>query len=223
MQVQFNREQVEKIVGYRFSNKLLLETAFVHSSYANEKSLESNERLEYLGDAVLELIVTDKLYGLFNLSEGQLTKYRASLVSEQTLAFVVENLGLDKFLLRGKGEQKSPVTSAEKCDLFEAIVGALYLDGSIDASKNFIDMALGEAIEKLKTDGLVDNAKSRLQEMLKNQKIIYSTTKHGESHNPIYKCTVIINGECCGYGEGKNKKSAEQLAAKNTISMIKKA
>ncbi|MBQ8468870.1 MAG: ribonuclease III [Clostridia bacterium] len=218
-----NREQVEKIIGHKFANKAFLDTAFVHSSYANEKSVESNERLEYLGDAVLELLVTDKLYKIFNLPEGKLTKYRASLVSEPTLSFVISQLGLDKFLLRGKGEQKTQPTSAEKCDLFEAVVGALYLDGGIEASRKFVDESLGDAIEKLKAEGLEENAKSMLQEMLKNQRIVYSTTKHGESHNPFYKCTVIVNGNLCGYGEGKNKKTAEQIAAKNTISILKKA
>ena len=220
----FNIKQIEQKLSVQFKNKGILKTAFVHSSYANEHAEESNERLEYLGDAILEFVVTDKLYSMFNLSEGELTKYRASLVNEQTLAFVIEELGLDKFLLKGKGESRNKVDSkAIKCDLFEAIVGAIYLDIGLDAAKSFILSCLSTSFNSLRTDGLVDNAKSALQEMLKGQKIVYSTTKHGESHNPFYKSTVMINGECFGYGEGSNKKAAEQVAAKNTIQIIKKA
>lgn len=210
-------------LGYKFKDTKLIKTAFTHSSYANEHSVESNERLEFLGDAVLELVVTDKLYSTFAGSEGMLTKYRASLVSEPTLAFIIEQLGLDKFLLKGKGESKSQIDSkAIKCDLFEAIVGAIYQDGGLDSAKKWILSVLGKEIESLRTSGLANDAKSALQEMLKNQKIVYSTTKHGEDHNPHYKSTVIINGVNCGFGEGTNKKSAEQMAAKNTISKIKK-
>lgn len=219
----FNTKQIENKLGYVFKNKALLKTAFVHSSYANEHKVESNERLEYLGDAVLEFVITDKLYSMFNLSEGELTKYRASLVNETTLAFIVEELNINQFLLKGKGEKQNTTSNATKCDLFEAVVGAIYLDGAIDSAKQFILNALKEFIQQLKTDGLKNNAKSVLQEMLVNQKIVYSTTKHGESHNPHFKSTVMINGECLGFGEGTNKKAAEQMAAKNTIEILKKA
>ena len=135
----FSFDKIEKIIGYKFQNRKLLNTAFVHSSYANEHKVECNERLEYLGDAVLEFIITDKLYSLFNLGEGQLTKYRASLVNEDTLSFIVSELNLDSFLLKGKGEKKNGIDSkAIKCDLFEAIVGAIYLDSGIEFAKQFV-------------------------------------------------------------------------------------
>ena len=220
----FNSKQIEKIIGYQFKKQGLLKTAFVHSSYANEHKVDSNERLEYLGDAVLEFIVTDKLYSLFKLGEGQLTKYRASLVNEDTLSFIIAELKLDGFLLKGKGEKKNGIDSkAIKCDLFEAIVGAIYLDGGMQNAQQFVLTVMKNFFESLQTDGLKNDCKSALQEMLVNQKIIYSTTKHGEAHNPHYKSTVIINGENMGFGEGANKKSAEQMAAKNTIEMLKKA
>lgn len=215
---------VESKIGYVFKNKKLLKTAFTHPSYANEHKTESNQRLEFLGDAVLELVITDELYSLFSGSEGDLTQYRASLVNEQTLAFIIEELQLAGELIKGKGESKNAVDSkAIKCDLFESIVGAIYLDGGYVKAQEFILSCLSYAIDDLKANGLKKDAKSALQEMLINQKIVYSTTKHGEAHNPYYKCTVIVNGVNCGFGEGKNKKSAEQMAAKNTISMIKKA
>jgi len=216
-------DKVEKIIGYSFKNKNLLKNAFIHSSYANESSIESNERLEFLGDSVLELICTEELFNAFDLPEGKMTKYRASLVSESTLAFVINELKLHEYLIRGKGESKSKVTSAEKCDLYEAIIGALYLDGGIAVAKRFFDKTHGQLIGKLKTEGYEDNAKNVLQEMMPKERIVYSTTKHGEDHNPTYKCTIIIAGVNMGYGEGTNKRSAEQMAAKNTINMIKKA
>lgn len=216
-------EKIQTIVGKKIVNKQIIQQAFIHSSYANETKKESNERLEFLGDAVLELVITDYLYRSFNLAEGKLTKYRASLVSESTLAFVVEELGLDKYLLRGKGESKSKITSAEKCDLYEAVVGALYIDGGIELAKKFILSTHETVLQKLKTDGLEENAKNQLQEMLANKKICYKTTKHGQDHSPIYKSLVTIDGVGLGSGEGTNKKSAEQMAAKNTIKMIKKA
>ena len=107
--------------------------------------------------------------------------------------------------------------------MYEAIVGAIYLDGSIVEAQNFIYSTLETFLNDLQTQGLKNDSKSALQEMLVNQKIIYSTTKHGESHNPHYKSTVIVNGQNMGFGEGTNKKSAEQVAAKNTIDMLKKA
>lgn len=219
-----NLKEIEDIIAYQFTNKNLLKTAFVHSSYSNEHKVENNERLEFLGDAVLELIITDELYKNFALKEGKLTQYRASLVSQPTLAFVIEELKLDKFLMVGKGFYNNASDSkAIKCDLFEAIVGAIYLDGGIAQAKKFVLQVLGGYINNLKINGLESDAKSALQEMLAGQKIIYSTTKHGLSHNPFYKSTVIINGINMGYGEGTNKKSAEQVAAKNTIKMMKKA
>lgn len=219
-----NLKEIENIIGYKFTNKNLLQTAFVHSSYSNEHKVENNEKLEFLGDAVLELVITDELYSNFDLKEGKLTQYRASLVSQPTLAFVIEELQLDKFLLVSKGVHNNASDSkAIKCDLYEAIVGAIYVDGGFAQAKKFILSVLGEYIANLKVNGLENDAKSALQELLVGQKIVYSTTKHGLSHNPFYKSTAIVNGVNMGYGEGTNKKSAEQVAAKNTIKMIKKA
>ena len=195
-------------MNYKFKDSKLAKTAFVHSSYANENACQSNERLEYLGDAVLEFVISARLYKKFNLPEGKLTKYRASLVSEPTLATIIELLGLDKHLLRGKGETKNTISTSIKCDLFEAVVGAIYLDGGLAEVENFIDLTHSELIKNLEINGLQENAKSMLQEMLGGQKVVYSTTKHGEDHNPLYKSTVIINNQKLGYGEGKNKRTA---------------
>ncbi len=218
-----NISEIEKIIGYCFKSKKYLQTAFVHSSYSNEHKIESNERLEFLGDAVIEFIITEILYLQFRGREGDMSKIRSMIVSERPLAEAVERLGLDKFLLKGVGESKNTTESkAVKCDLFEAICGAIYLDGGIDETRKFFELALGETILSLKINGYVDDPKTALQEMLKQAKIVYSTSKSGEDHRPIYKTTVFINGIKMGSGMGSNKKTAEENAASVAINNLKK-
>lgn len=218
-----NISEIEKIIGYCFKSKKYLQTAFVHSSYSNEHKIESNERLEFLGDAVIEFVITEILYLQFRGREGDMSKIRSMIVSERPLAEAVERLGLDKFLLKGVGESKNTTESkAVKCDLFEAICGAIYLDGGIDETRKFFELALGETILSLKINGYVDDPKTALQEMLKQAKIVYSTSKSGEDHRPIYKTTVFINGIKMGSGMGSNKKTAEENAASVAINNLKK-
>lgn len=216
-------QEVEKIIGYKFKNKKLLQTALTHSSFANEHRVESNERLEFLGDAVIEFIITEILYSEFREAEGDMSKMRALIVSEKPLAEVVTRLGLEKFLIKGVGESKNTTESkAIKCDLFEAISGAIYLDGGIDEAKKFFNLSIREQIEGLKLHGYVDAPKTKLQEMLKNAKIVYSTNKMGEDHKPVYKTIIFVNGVKMGSGTGSNKKQAEELAASEAINNLKK-
>lgn len=223
MKIQANLGEVEKILGYSFKNKKLLATALVHSSYANEHRVSSNERLEFLGDAVIELIITEKLFNEFGSNEGDLSKMRAMIVSEKPLAEATTKLGLDKFILKGVGESKNQVESkAIKCDLFEAVCGALYLDGGMGVVKDFFLKTFGAALEKIKITGCIEDAKSKLQEMLGQEKIVYVTNKKGEAHSPIYYTVVKINGVNMGKGEGSNKKTAEENAASMAINNLKK-
>lgn len=216
-------EKIEKIIGYKFKSKKYLQTAFVHSSYSNEHHVESNERLEFLGDAVIEFIITEILYLQFRGREGDMSKIRSMLVSEKPLSEAISKLGLDKFLLKGVGESRNTIESkAVKCDLFEAICGAIYLDGGIDETRKFFELALGENILNLKINGFVDDPKTSLQEMLKQAKIVYSTSKTGEDHKPIYKTVVFINNVKMGSGVGSTKKSAEENAASVAINNLKK-
>lgn len=218
-----NLQQVEEIIGYNFKNKKLLQTALTHSSYANEHRVESNERLEFLGDAVIEFVITEILYSEFREAEGDMSKMRALIVSEKPLSEAVTKLGLDKFLIKGVGESKNTTESkAIKCDLFEAISGAIYLDGGIEEVKKFFNLSSRQQIESLKLHGYVDDPKTKLQEMLKQAKINYSTNKMGEDHKPIYKTTVFVNGVKMGSGMGSNKKQAEELAASEAINNLKK-
>lgn len=215
-------DEVEKIIGYKFKNKKYLQTAFIHSSYSNEHRVESNEKLEFLGDAVIEFIVTEILYLQFKGKEGDMSKIRSMIVSEKPLAEAIDKLGLSNHLVKGVGESKNTPSKAVKCDLFEAICGAIYLDSGIDSTRAFFERAVGDIILNLKINGYVDDPKTKLQEMLKQAKIVYSTTKTGEDHKPIYKTVVFINDVKMGVGTGSNKKSAEEGAASVAINNLVK-
>ena len=215
--------EFEKIIGYKFKNIELLKNALTHTSYAYENKVKSNERLEFLGDAVIEFIITEVLYKEFKGKEGELSKIRAMVVSEKPLADAVDRFGLTKYLIKGVGESKNTTESkAIKCDMFEAICGALYLDGGIEVVKTFFYKAVGDVINSIKINGYVDDPKTKLQEMLKQAKIVYSTTKSGLDHSPIYKTSVFINDVKMGTGEGSNKRSAEENAASKAINNMKK-
>ena len=218
-----NLKEVEKIIGYNFKTKKLLIRALTHSSYSNEHRVESNERLEFLGDAIIEFIITEKLFREFKGKEGDLSKTRAMIVSEKPLAEAVDRLGLDKYLIKGVGESRNTTQSkAIKCDMFEAICGAIYIDGGIEEVKKFFTVAVGDIIENLKVTGYVDDPKTKLQEMLKTAKIVYSTSKSGVDHMPVYKTSVFINDVKMGTGKGSNKRTAEENAASEAIKNLKK-
>ena len=134
----FDIQKIEKIIGYAFKNKELLKTAFTHSSFSNEHRVESNERLEFLGDSILSVIIAEEIFKRYNKSEGELTKIRASLVSEKSLAFISKQLGIDKFLIVGAGLVKKEPTDAMIADSFEAMLAAIYLDGGMKNARKFI-------------------------------------------------------------------------------------
>jgi len=218
-----NFREVEKIIGYTFKDKKLLQKALTHSSYSNEHRVESNERLEFLGDAVVEFIITEILYLDFKGKEGDLSKIRALVVSEKPLAETIDKLNLSSFLIKGVGESKNATESkAIKCDMFEAIIGAIYLDGGIESAKHFFGYALGDILEDIKLNGYVEDPKSKLQESLKQAKIVYSTSKTGADHMPVYKTTVFVNDVKAGTGQGSNKKTAEENAASMALNNLKK-
>lgn len=218
-----NIYEVEKIIDYKFKNNKLLVKALTHSSYSNEHRVESNERLEFLGDAVIEFIITEKLFNEFKGKEGDLSKIRALIVSEKPLSEAIDKMGLEKYLLKGVGESKNTTSSkAIKCDMFEAIAGAIFIDGGIEETKKFFNRAVGDIINNIKVNGYVDDPKTKLQEMLKQAKIVYSTTKTGEDHRPTYKTSVFINDVKMGTGSGSNKRTAEENAASVAINNLKK-
>lgn len=224
-----NLKDLEQKIGYRFRNEKFLRTALRHSSYVNEHKmnrLECNERLEFLGDAVLELVSSEFLFSQYsNLPEGELTRLRASLVCEPTLAFCARELDLGEYLLLGRGEEltggrnRDSVTS----DAMEAVIGALYLDGGFASAKEFILQFVLNDIEHKK---LFFDSKTIFQEMVQGNypgEISYHLTgENGPDHDKTFFVEVWIGETCMGTGSGRTKKAAEQMAAYHGIMTLKK-
>ena len=217
-------EQLEKKIGYEFKNKKLLHTALSHTSYVNElKSGEpSNERLEFLGDSILGMITAYYLYRKYpDMPEGNMTKLRAELVCEKSLAQVGREIGLGGFLLLGKGEElcggrERPSIIA---DAVEAVIAAMYLDGGREKVRQFIrERILSRADEY---GGSADDCKTALQELVQRTRgniIEYRLTgESGPDHNKRFEAAVYINGRSMGTGTGRSKKDAEQNAARSAL------
>ncbi len=217
-------EEFEKIIGYEFQNTGLLRQALTHSSFANEHKMKktfNNERLEFLGDAVLEIICSEFLYiGHPDWAEGVLTKQRASIVCEQTLAFCARAVSLGRFLYLGKGEDLSGGRERNSVlsDAFEAVIGALYLDGGFAGAKAFVERFVLANIEHTK---LFVDSKTILQEMIQGKslgELSYLLLKEeGPDHNKMYTVAACVNGQQYGTGRAHTKKAAEQEAAYQTI------
>lgn len=213
-------EQLEEKIGYRFRDGKLLRQAMCHSSYANERHMDrllNNERLEFLGDAVLELITSEFLYQTYpKMPEGEATRTRASIVCEQTLALCARELGLGAFLLLGKGEdltggrERDSVTS----DAMEALLGAIYLDGGFASAKEFVNKFILNDIEHKK---LFFDSKTILQEEIQGEtteSLHYELIgEEGPDHNKRFTVHACLGGQVIGKGSGRTKKAAEQEAA----------
>ena len=230
MSMIFPIHECEEKLGYSFSDKALLRTCFTHNSYANEHGVESNEKLEFLGDSVLSFTVAEHLYKTCSGDEGDLTKLRAGLVSTLPLSRAACDCGLDKFMLLGEGEKKNGVRDTMCENLFEAIVGGIYLDGGVEKAKKFIYDKLinASAGGTLGKSPLNIDYKSRLQEMVqagrKKGRIEYVVLgKNGPDHAPTFTCGVNIDGALIASGDGSSKKNAEQKAAEKAINKLKKA
>lgn len=224
----FEISEAENRIKYTFKDKNLLRQAFTHSSYSNEKHVLSNERLEFLGDSVLNFVVADFLYKKFpDINEGELTRMRASIVSAQPLAEVSFFLKLDDFLLLGEGEKKAEFKSINiSADLLESIIGAIYIDSDIGKAGKFIRFALKKHLKAASESGSLD-AKSYLSEICQKKygkKVKYVTiSQEGSSHLPQFTVLAMINGKKYEPATAENKKTAQQLAAKNALKHIQKA
>lgn len=215
---------LEGKIGYRFQNFDLLRQAMIHSSYANEKHLskhECNERLEFLGDAVLELVCSEFLFFEHEqMPEGELTKTRASMVCEPALAFCAKDLELGRYLLLGKGEdatggrKRDSITS----DALEALIGAIYMDGGFANAKEFIHRFI---LNDLENKTLFFDSKTILQEIVQansKEPITYHLVgEEGPDHDKSFHVSVLIGNEEFGVGVGRTKKGAEQVAAYQSI------
>ncbi len=222
----------QKKICYFFKNKKLLNQSLTHSSFANEnrykKKLTHNERLEFLGDSVLNIIVSEYVYKKFpDDSEGQLTKIRASIVCESSLAYVARKMDLGDYLLLGKGEESTGGRNRDSilADAFEALLGAIYLDGGLESSRKFIIDILKREISQAKNFGYIfTDYKTKFQEVLqknKKSKVEYLVTREeGPDHDKIFYVNLMVDGKLCGQGEGRSKKEAEQKAAKSALKKI---
>ncbi len=221
----------EKKLGLDFKNKDLLTQAFVHRSYLNENpefGLEQNERLEFLGDAVLELIVTEELYKKYpEKAEGELTNWRAALVNAKMLTKVAEELGFNDFLLLSRGEMKELGKARQYilANTFEALIGALYLDCGYEASDTFIKKYLMVHLPEIIKTGSYKDAKSHFQEMAQDKNSVtplYKILKEwGPDHKKKFTVGVYLHDALIAEGEGYSKQEAEEEAAKQAL-VVKK-
>lgn len=220
-------KELQERIGYSFKNEKLLEEALTHSSYTNGKHLKSNERLEFLGDSVLSIVVSKYLFeNLTNMPEGQLTKIRAGVVCENALYPFARKIDLGKYIFLGKGEEMTGGRDRHSilADAFEALIAAIYLDGGIEAARGFI-LPFLPPLDKLK-DGkfLLGDYKTVLQEIIQQnpeEKIAYEiAAESGQAHNKQFTANVLLNGQVIGTGIGKSKKEAEQNAAREAIGLM---
>ncbi len=221
--------QLESRIKYHFNDPAILFHALSHSSYANEMRLsknKSNERLEFLGDAVLELVTSEYVYREYtDLSEGDLTKLRASIVCEQTLSTCARDLQIGEFLFLGKGEDSSGGRERDSIlsDALEAIIGAIYLDGGFTNAKEFITSFI---LTDLKNKDLFFDSKTILQEIIQNednkQRLRYKLiSEEGPDHNKTFTIAVLVGNDEIGIGSGRTKKAAEQEAAYQAIQKLR--
>ncbi|ELK40276.1 ribonuclease 3 [Brevibacillus agri] len=221
-----NFAQLQEKIGFRFHDESVLRQAFTHSSYVNEqrgKRISDNERLEFLGDAVLELTVSQFLYKTFpKMSEGEMTKLRAAIVCEPSLVKFAELLNFGDLVLLGKGEELTGGRQrpALLADVFEAFVGALYLDQGLDAVFSFMEKYVYPRIDKGEFAQVTD-FKSQLQEFVQQDNlgdIQYRIVEEkGPAHNREFVSEVLLNNRSLGIGSGRSKKEAEQQAAARAL------
>ncbi|HAY96923.1 MAG TPA: ribonuclease III [Ruminococcaceae bacterium] len=219
---------LEQKLGYKFNNINLLKNALTHSSYANEvrNGFSSNERLEFLGDSVLSIVVSDYIYKHYpNMPEGELTKLRASLVCEKSLCTFSRELELGSYLMLGKGEDKGGGRERDSilADAFEAVLAAIYLDGGMEpARRHVMNFVLREL--KHTDDEVFKDYKTALQEIIQRnpeESVTYILTdESGPDHDKSFTVEVRLNSNVIGKGTGKNKKRAEQMAAKEALMLM---
>ena len=220
-------KQLQKKLCYKFRRSYFLQEAITHTSFVNENpdlGIASNERLEFLGDAVLGLIITEYLYKSFpDFSEGKLSILKSGLVSEQTLSELSAEMELGSYLVLGRGENKG----ATRCrasvlsNVMEAIIGGIYLDGGLRAARKFIDIIYKHRFKDMPRTKILGSYKNRLQHYTQAElgcmPVYRVVSEIGPSHNRVYEITVNFGGRSHGSGRGTSKKRAEQAAARETL------
>lgn len=221
---------IEQVLNYKFKDQKILKNALTHSSFVNEKSkLQNNERIEFLGDAVLELVISFYLYkNHSNSSEGDLTKLRAKIVCTESLAMVSNLLNLGSFIFMGKGEENTGGRTRKSilANSFEALIGAIYLDGGLQEAEKFILSKLKENINDAIKGRLIFDYKTKIQEYIQQDSanvIEYMVeSEEGPEHDKLFNINLFMNGKVIGAGTGSSKKEAEQHAAYNGLLFLGK-
>lgn len=225
------KQPLESILGFRFNNQGLLRQALVHRSYLNEiggPSLDSYERMEFLGDAILEVVISSELYRLLpNLTEGELTKTRAALVCGASLAQIARQLTLGDYLMLGKGEEATGGRSRESnlAATFEALVAAVYLDQGHEKAQEFILNLFADQLDTYSQTGQApENPKSRLQEYFQGlgrpSPRYHVISTDGPDHNPVFTVEARVEDEVVGTGQGGKKADAEKAAAEDSLGRL---
>lgn len=223
--------ELEKTIGVKFKHKEILQQALVHRSYLNENpgfALEHNERLEFLGDAVLELVVTDHLYLNYQLPEGELTNLRAAIVRGEMLAVIAHELNLDNFLLLSRGEKKDTGKARQYilANAMEALIGAIYLDLGYEASKLFIETYIISRLPNIVEKGLHIDNKSRFQELAQEKfritPVYRVLSEEGLDHAKQFTIGAFLGDKKFGEGAGSSKQEAQQVAAKQALEQLQK-
>lgn len=223
---QMNQRDLEDILGKKIKNLDLYVSAFTHRSYLNENRgfvLPHNERLEFLGDAVLELASTEHLYRNYNHSEGELTNFRSALVNYKMLSEIAKNLGLEKFLLMSRGEAKDVGRARQVilANTIEALIGAIYLDLGYEAAAEFISAKILVELPKIIESGEYVDPKSKLQEMVQEKRGVTPTygvvSESGPDHDKTFIVAALVNVTEIGRGKGPSKQEAEVAAADDAL------
>ena len=220
-------QQLQDTIGYKFHNPVFLEVALTHSSYANEvkHQLKYNERQEFLGDAVLSIIVSDYLFNNYTVPEGELTKLRAAIVCEKSLDVMANKIHLGEYLRLGRGEEMTGGRTRPSiiADAFEALIAAIYLDSGIESARAFVLPFVTEMLEHEDSLSFKDN-KTILQEIIPQnpeEKLVYKLVgEKGPDHDKRFVVDVMLNSNVIGKGEGRSKKNAEQMAAKEALELM---
>lgn len=221
-------EGLESALGYTFRDRALLQNALTHSSYANEnrgRSCDSNERLEFVGDSVLGMVVAERLFARYpDMPEGRMTRLRAQLVCEESLHGVALELELGKYIRLGRGEEHSGgrTRTSILADAVEAVIAAMYLDGGLDVARRFIAARLLSDLADEESAGA--DSKTQLQELVQRksgQSLTYELLgETGPDHDKVFTARVLLNGETVGEGSGRTKKEAEQSAAREALEQL---
>ena len=222
-------DSLETKLNYKFKNIGLLENALVHSSYANEMkgAMHSNERLEFLGDSVLSIIVSEHIYKKYpDMPEGELTRLRASLVCEKSLCAFSRELCIGDYLKLGKGEDKNGGRERDSilADAFEALIAAIYLDGGMDAARKHVTATVLRDLKHHCDEDAFKDYKTNLQEIIQRnpeENVTYVLiSESGPDHDKSFTVEVRLNSNTIGSGVGKSKKQAEQMAAKQALKLM---